>query len=219
MELTIYSGNVLSCLAPGNTEPDKYALAPSEPTKALTCSSPACNWVNLDVVDDYMWCLCPLELSSQIPRTQVQEDMPRGWRECMRQCVPKIGGPSVTTRDVRSSCSNCKTTATQLDLITVATQLHTTASSSCCQLVKIWSVATSCLPNLQLQLVATGWVAVAVGRNEEFSQLVAVAVVDFQVKKLDPTGPHISNWCQVKDCNIWPVIKSVVVHGELHGAV
>jgi hypothetical protein len=42
--------------------------------------------------------------------------------------------------------------------------------------------------------VATGWVAVAVVRNQEFLQLVAVvvAVVDFQVKKPDPTGPENS---------------------------
>jgi hypothetical protein len=74
---------------------------------------------------------------------------------------------TTTTRDARSSCSNCKTTATQL---------QETASSSCCQ----WSKNNISCYQLPVKFaVATGW--------------VAVAVVDFQVKKPDPTGPENSN--------------------------
>jgi hypothetical protein len=57
-----------------------------------------------------------------------------------------------------------------------------TASSSCCQLSK---------NNISYYQLPVKF-AVAVVRNQEFLQLVAVAVVDFQVKKPDPTGPENS---------------------------
>lgn len=63
----------------------------------------------------------------------------------------------MVSRDSRSSCSNCKTTATQLDLDQLSKN-----NISCYQLPVKFAVAT-------------GWVAVAVVRNQEFLQLVAGA--------------------------------------------